>query len=114
MSYLGLHCLPLSHKKDSLCVIWVKLSLVSMEFTTLVNPCHVREDLTSSVSSLFVCANPEGGQGVRTPPENNKNIGFLSNTGLDPLKNHKTSIQCWAIIGPSAKRHLNGVSLAGR
>ena len=24
------------------------------------------------------------------------------------------SIQCWAIIGPPAKRHLNGVSLAGQ
>ena len=27
-----------------------------------------------------------GGQGVRTPLENYKNIGFLSNTGPDPLK----------------------------
>ena len=41
-----------------------------------------------------------------------QNIGFLSNTGPDPLKNHKASIQCWAIIGTPAKRHLNGVSLA--
>ena len=35
------------------------------------------------------CADPEGGggQGIRTPPppENHK-IGFLSNTGPDPLK----------------------------
>ena len=52
------------------------------------------------------------------PPENHKNKGFLSNTGLDPLKNHKATnparIQCWAIIGSPAKHHLNGVSLAGR
>ena len=27
---------------------------------------------------------------------------------------YQSSIQCWAIIGTSAKRHLNGVSLAGR
>ena len=27
-----------------------------------------------------------GGQGVQTPLKNNKNIGFLSNTGLGPLK----------------------------
>ena len=27
-----------------------------------------------------------GGQGVRTPLKNHKNIGFLSNTGLDPPK----------------------------
>ena len=35
------------------------------------------------------CADPEvggGGQGARTPLENHKNIGFLSNTGLEPLK----------------------------
>ena len=34
-----------------------------------------------------------------------KNIGFLSNTGPDPLKN-QASIQCWAIISPPAKRNL--------
>ena len=34
-----------------------------------------------------------GGQGVQTPPppENHKNIGFFSITGLDPLKNHKAT-----------------------
>ena len=34
-----------------------------------------------------------GGQRVRTPLNNHKNIGFLSNTGLDLLKNHKLSSQ---------------------
>ena len=53
------------------------------------------------------CADPERGQGVLTPLNNHKAIGFLSNTG-------QASIQCWAIIDPSAKRQLNGVSLAGR
>ena len=35
-----------------------------------------------------------GGAGGLDPPpplENHKNIGFLSNTGLDPLKNHKAT-----------------------
>ena len=35
------------------------------------------------------CADPEGvgGQGVRTPPEKkSQNIGFLTNTGPDPLE----------------------------
>ena len=38
-------------------------------------------------------ADPEGwGQGVQNPPlKNHKNIGFLSNTGPDPLENHKAS-----------------------
>ena len=28
------------------------------------------------------------------PPEKSQNIGFLSNTGPDPLKNYKAIIQC--------------------
>ena len=57
-----------------------------------------------------------GGQGVPTPPENHKNIGFPSNIGLDALKSrsYQASIQCWAIIVLPAKRHQNGGSLAGR
>ena len=40
------------------------------------------------------CADPEGGgQGVRTPPEKSQNIGFVSNTGPDPLKITKLSSQ---------------------
>ena len=62
---------------------------------------------------------PRGGQGVQTPPplKNHRNIGFLSNTGPDPLKNHKATKPAFnvgPIIGPLAKRRLNGVSLAGR
>ena len=40
------------------------------------------------------CVDPEeGGQGVRNPPplKNYKNIGFLSNTGLEPLENHNAT-----------------------
>ena len=43
------------------------------------------------------------------PPPPIKNIGFLSNTGPYPLKkaqSYQASTQCWAIIGPPAKRHL--------
>ena len=45
------------------------------------------------------CADPEGGQGVRLPPpppppgKLQKNIGFLSNTGPNPLKITKLPIQ---------------------
>ena len=59
------------------------------------------------------CANPEGGrgQGVLTPLESDKNIGFLSNTGPDLLKQHifQASIQyiCLATIDPPVKRYLN-------
>ena len=67
------------------------------------------------------CTDPEvgtGGPDTAPPtPEKSQNIGFLSNTGPDPLKNHKATkpaFQFWALIGTPAKRHLNGVSLAGR
>ena len=51
------------------------------------------------------------------PLKNHKNIGFLSNTGPDPLKNHKDTkpaLNVGPSNGPLAKRHFNGVSLAGR
>ena len=62
-------------------------------------------------------ARARGGTGGPDPPENHKNVGFLSNTGPDPLKNHKalkSAFVVGAIIGTPAKRHLNGVSLAGQ
>ena len=38
------------------------------------------------------CTDPERWTGVQDPPlKNHKNIGFLSNTGPDPLKNHKAT-----------------------
>ena len=57
-----------------------------------------------------------GGGGGPGPLENHKNIGFLSNTGPGPdLKSQSyQTIQCEAIIDTQAKRHLNGISLAGR
>ena len=45
------------------------------------------------------------------PPENHKNIGFLSNTGPDPLENHKATKPAFNVWPPSACL-LNGVSLA--
>ena len=58
-------------------------------------------------SSFFHVQIQIGGTGVQTPPpplENYKSIGFLSNTGPDPLNITKLPIhsQCWAIIGPPA------------
>ena len=58
-----------------------------------------------------------GGLGVRTPLslENQKAVGFLRNTctSLSPILENYI-LQCRDITGPPAKRHLNGVSLAGR
>ena len=53
------------------------------------------------------------GSGPPPPPPagSYKNIGFLSNTGPDPIKSqsYQSSFRCWAIIGLPLKRHLNGV-----
>ena len=41
--------------------------------------------------------------------KNYKNIGFLSNTGLDSLKNHKATNSAFNVglpLAPSAKHHL--------
>ena len=41
----------------------------------------------------------QGGGGL-DPPENHKNIGFLSGTGPGPLKNHKATKPAFN-VGPS-------------
>ena len=77
--------------------------------------------LQSLINTVSACVDPEewGGGWTGGPKphplalENHKAIGFLSNTGPDPLKN-QASIQCCAIIDPPAKRHLNEASLVGR
>ena len=62
-----------------------------------------------------ICSDPEGGQGVRTPPplKNHKNIGFISNTGPDPLKNNKTTKPVLN-VGPTLAHQRNAISMAFR
>ena len=57
-----------------------------------------------------------GGKGVQTPENSPKYRVSEQYWSGSPEKSqsYQASIQCWDIIGPSAKRHLNGVSLAGR
>ena len=65
-------------------------------------------------AKIELCADPQGGGGVRTPLKNHKNIGFLSNTGPGPLKITKLSSQ-HLMLGhhrDASECHLNGVSLA--
>ena len=61
------------------------------------------------ISSLSMRGSRGGGgwQGFLTPPpplKNYKNIGFLSNTGLDPLKNHKATKLAFNVGQSSAFR----------
>ena len=56
------------------------------------------------------CVDPEGGGGTAGPdpplPENHKNIGFLSETGPDPLKIHKATKPAFN-VGPLSARQRN-------
>ena len=63
---------------------------------------------TKFCAASYVCADPKGGGGGRgsgppLPLLNHKALRFLSDTGPDPLKNHKATrpaFNVWAIIGP--------------
>ena len=54
-----------------------------------------------------------GGAGGPHPPEKSQNIGFLSNTGLDPLKNLKATKPAFN-VGPSLARQGNAISMVFR
>ena len=65
------------------------------------------------IQHIFPCADPEGGGGGAgglDPPslENRKYVGFLSNTGLDPLKNH-TATKSAFNVGPSSACQRNAI-----
>ena len=87
--HLGLHCLP-------------KYLLRDFEYT----------------KGKATYADPKGGggAGVRTHLKNNRNIGFLSNTGPDLQKNHKATKLAFNVWPSSArsKTPFNCVLLAGR
>ena len=65
--------------------------------------------------SAATWADPEGGTGgPDTPSEKSQNIWYLSNTGQDPLKNHKITKPAFN-VGPSSVHQRNKWrSLAGR
>ena len=49
-----------------------------------------------------------GGRGSGPSLKNHKNIGFLSNTGPDPLENHKATKPAFN-VGPSSASQLNAI-----
>ena len=48
-----------------------------------------RQLVVVALNGHFSWVDPEGGS-RGPPPEKSQNIGFLSNTGPDPLENHKS------------------------
>ena len=59
---------------------------------------------------IFPCADPEGGGGGAGGPDplKIKNIGFLSNTGPDPLKNYKATKPAFN-VGLTSARQQNAI-----
>ena len=83
------------------------LALNSVSALYLLHPGRIFIKLSSNVHhSKWMCKTHDsnhvriqrGGQGVRTPLENYKNIGFLSNTGPDPLRITKLPSQ-YSMLG---------------
>ena len=88
----------------------------------LISPGHlltILHQLTKIEATCYtnfrdMCGSRVGTGGPDPPPlESYKNIGFLSNTGLDPIKHHtatKPAFNVW----PSLARQLNAISVAFR
>ena len=69
--------------------------------------------LGKKIIMLFVMCGSRGGS--PPPLKIHKSIGFLSNSGPDPMKklrSYRASIQCWAIISTPAKRFACGPMMA--
>ena len=70
---------------------------------------YIYKYLSRSCAVIVTCPLPgpdgEGVRGYAPHPEKNKTkaIGFLSNTGLDPLKNHKAIEPTFNVRPSSAK-----------
>ena len=79
----------------------VKMTSIALQTTV--------EPLTDKVTP-FARADPEGGTGGPADPslKNHKNIGFLSNSGPDPLKRTKLPSQAFN-VGPSSARQRNAI-----
>ena len=82
----------------------------------MIQSAYKRGTLSARQRNAITCADPEGGGGGRgsgPSMKNHKNIGFLSNSGPNSLKNHSATEPAFN-VGPSSARQRNVVSLAGR
>ena len=65
------------------------------------------------MSVFYACTDREGGTGgLDDPLKSHNNIGFLNNTGPDPLKHHKATKPAFN-KGPSSARQRNAILIAG-
>ena len=65
------------------------------------------ETLTALVLCVYMCGSRGRDRGSGLPRKNHKNVGFLSNTGPDPLK--KQTVKPAFNAGPSSARQRNTI-----
>ena len=70
-------------------------------------PCCSPQIKAKTLTCSCTCADPEG-VGLK----NHKNIGFLSNSGPDPLKNYEATDPVFN-VGPSSARQRNAIFVGG-
>ena len=73
----------------------------------MLNSCQISQ-MCSKMATFSAGANPEEGTGGPDPPLKNHKKGFLSNTGPDPLKNHRATKPAFN-VGPSKARQRNAI-----
>ena len=69
---------------------------------------HRRSERQEKVSYIHARTHRGWGQGSGHPLKNHKNIGFLSNTSPDPLKNCKATKPAFN-VGPSSALQRNAI-----
>ena len=76
----------------------------------MVVPCDMMSIIPEYHHTITTCADPEGAgdPDIPSPVKNHKNIGFLSITGPDPLKNHKYAKPAFT-VGPIWARQRNAI-----
>ena len=85
----------------------------------------LEQRIVGQQTCLLCWADTEKGTGCPdpTPLKKSQKLGFLSNTGKDPLNNHKATKPAFNVGPLSARqrntieivfRHLNDISLSGR
>ena len=86
---------------------WVWSILWGMNMVTMASKCFM---------SVSYMRGPSGGRGSGPPEKSQKYKVSLQFWSRSPerSRSYRASIQCWTIISTPAKRHLNGVLLAGR
>ena len=80
--------------------------------TTRQQKHKVKQHALSSLARKACMGGSRGGT-LGSPPEKSQNIGFLCNTGPDPLKIHKATKPAFN-VGPSSARQRNAMSMAFR